>query len=104
MPDPEKYSNHIVETLLNHPQGEGVRTIARKITDIIFDVRKNHVFSGVFKGEGIDEAAKETLRLLLENFRIQASVLMNKNVTQPDDDLYNQIIFPLVTRQINGSA
>lgn len=104
MSDAEKRNNHIVEMLLSHPQGEEVRATAHEITDIIYDVRSNRVFTELFEGEKTDQTTKETLRSLLKKLRTQVAQLLNKNMPDSDDDLYREIILPLVTRQIDRSA
>lgn len=101
MSDAEKGSSHIVDTILDHPQGEAIRETAREIADIVYEVRARKVFSEIFENSRVN---RQVLRSLLSKFREQADKLLNESITKSDDDLYAEIILPLITRQIDRSA
>lgn len=99
MPDS---AENIVESLLKHPDGEETREIAHAITDIVFNVRASGLFEGILEDIGSGDAAN--LRSLLNEFREKAENLTGISLPEPADDLYRQIILPLIRRRINNTA
>ena len=104
MSESAENNQHVLQAILRTPQGEALRNVAHLITDIVFDVRKNQVFSDVFEREGIDPSAKQTLRRLMGDFRAQAEALTGQDLHISDDELYREVVLPIVTRLIDESA
>ncbi len=104
MPETKGKYTTIAETILSHPQGEEVREIAHKIADVVFDVRKKTIFSKISEGDETDPAIQRQLLGLLANFRAKVGALTDLEIPKKDDDLYRQIILPLVIRLIDRSA
>lgn len=104
MSDSLEANAQIVETILESSEGRKLRNTARLITDIIFKVRSSQVFSEIFDEVGTNESTKQVLYRLMADFRLQAESLMGREVKGSDDDLYSQVILPVITHLIDSSA
>lgn len=104
MPDTKGKYSSIVETILSHPQGEEVREIAHKIADVVFDTRKKILFTKVSEDAETDPAIQKQLLELLADFRTKAEALTELDIPKKNDDLYRQIVLPLMIRLIDKSA
>lgn len=96
-------TDQIIATILKFPENKGLRDVACQITHIVFDVRRGHLFPEFSDEEKIEEASRP-FYTLLESFRNQIRDLTKKDVQLSDDELYSQIVLPIVTRLIDRSA
>ena len=105
MLDKEKSDEYIVEKLLSSSEARETRKIAHEISSIVFSIRTKDLFSEIFEDQTFDKNTVDALRSLLNDFRDKVrTIIPNKQIPESDDDLYSQVILPLVLRQIDHSA
>ncbi len=104
MSNPTAQNSQIVEALATHLQGEKARSVAHRITDLIFEAKSKPLFSTESQIQKLDASNQKDLLQLIQDFRTQARALTGLEIPDQNDELYAQIVLPLVTRLIDKSA
>ena len=100
-------TEEIVDRILEQKDDDsGLQELAQQICSIIFDVRSQSIFSTNTNDHPkvVPDEKKEKVKSLMQQFRAKLGPLFEEKVQLTDDDLYSQIIMPLITRLIDQSA
>lgn len=101
---PKSTPENIVDVILNHTDGLEIRKLAHEITNIVASVRRACIFKEILDDEIVDPKTLENLDELIKDFKEKIDLLLQINITGTDSDIYDQVIYPLVMKQLDRSA
>ena len=95
--------DNIIESIIDLQAGVEIIEIAKAITDVVFTVRGLLILNDTLVECEPDDV--KNVELKLEEFRDKVYKLIGIDLSSLDaDNLYNGVIEPLISRQIDNSA
>ena len=97
-------SGLIVEEISQRPQAKELRDIAGEITKAVFEIRGDNIFFDSSEVDSSESSEKDKVHSLLEDFRSKTFSIIDQDIKMTDDDLYSEIVLPIVILLIDRSA
>lgn len=103
MSEPKNPDQKIIDQLMQSPESEQILNIAKDITDIVYGVRVSFAFTGIINPDDIEGPIQNRLSDLITDFRKLAVLVVETVLPETEEDLYIQVISPLIIQQLDAS-